>query len=149
MTSQLEKTGAFAPAELYAQVQQFYSRQMGLLDDGIVDAWTDTFTDDAVFEDTAVPEPLYGKEAIRTSVTARVEQIKAERLEFRHWFGMLNVETQPDGSVRTRYYALAISTPRGGKINVRGNVVGRDHLVPDGSGWLVRHRFVRLDGVED
>src|SRR5690606_18154056 len=125
----------------YAEVQHFYAYQMGLLDDGDVAAWAATFTDDAVFED-ATSEPLLGRVAIQTSVQARVDQLKAEGRQFRHWFGMVNVTERPDGGLDTSLYALAMSTPAGGALTVHGHVVCRDHLVPQAGGWLVRRRHV-------
>jgi len=147
MTTTEQDGEAVASAELYAAVQQFYARQMGALDDGAVDAWADTFTADALFEDAGVTESLRGREAIRDSVRARVAGIQAEHRTFRHWFGMIDVRPGADGSVRTRLYALAMSTPTGGTLTVHGNVVCADHLVPAGGGWLVRRRSVRADGV--
>ncbi|MCF6525772.1 nuclear transport factor 2 family protein [Streptomyces sp. JJ36] len=140
---------SYAPAELYAGIQQFYARQMNLLEgrDADPDAWADTFTEDAVLESTVQEAPERGREAVRASVRAGVAQIAAQRLDFRHWFGMLDVDPQPDGSVRTRYYALALATPRGGALAVRGSLRCRDHLVRDGDRWLVRHRSLEADGA--
>jgi 3-phenylpropionate/cinnamic acid dioxygenase small subunit len=135
------------PAQLYSEVQQFYAYQMGLLDDGAVDPWVATFTTDAVFEDNTSPEPLRGRDAIFASVRARVDQLQAEGRQFRHWFGMIDVNQLPDGELETRVYALAMSTPSGGKLSVHGHVVCRDHLIPAGGGWSVRHRRVAVDSV--
>ncbi len=134
--------------EYYAQVQQFYARQMRLAEEGLVDSWAGTFAEDAVFEDSSAPVPLRGRTAIRDAVRTGVEQIAAAGLDFRHWFGLIEVLPQPDGSLRTRYYALAMATPRGGTLRIHGNAECRDHLVPeDGGGWLVRQRAVSPDGL--
>jgi 3-phenylpropionate/cinnamic acid dioxygenase small subunit len=135
------------PAQLYADIQQFYAYQMGLLDDGAVDAWTATFADDAAFEDNTSPEPLLGRDAIHTSVRGRVDQLEAERRQFRHWFGMLEVNPRPDGTLDTRVYALAMSTQAGASLRIHGHVVCRDHLVPHGAAWRVQRRQVEVDGV--
>lgn len=134
-----------APVEVYVRVQQFYARQMALLDDGDVEEWAATFCADAVFAETGMPAPLRGSVAIRDAVRPEVDKLAAAGIDFRHRFGMLDVVPSPDG-VRTRFSTLALATPRGGPIAVRGNVVGRDHLVPDGASWLVRHRHLRYDG---
>ncbi|PSL52673.1 3-phenylpropionate/cinnamic acid dioxygenase small subunit [Saccharothrix carnea] len=134
-------------ADLLASVQQFYGRQMRLSEDGAVDEWAATFTEDAVFEDSTEPEPLRGRDAIRESVRRGVARIAAADLDFRHWFGMVDVEPDADGGVFTRYAALAVVTPRGGTAALLGNADCHDHLVPSPGGWLVRHRAVRFDGT--
>ncbi|MEV5437262.1 nuclear transport factor 2 family protein [Streptomyces sp. NPDC052682] len=137
----------FVSADLYTQIQQFYARQMGLLDDGRPDDWADTFTTDAVFaEASRLNEPLRGREAIRASSRARQERLDAEKIDFRHWLGMLDVRPQDDGSVRTRAYALAMRTPRGGRLEIFASVVCRDHLVRVDGSWKVRQRDLTHDG---
>ncbi|MFD2622724.1 nuclear transport factor 2 family protein [Streptomyces chumphonensis] len=138
-------------AQVYADVQQFYARQMNLIEgsDADPDAWAETFTEDAVFEASSQERPETGRAAIRASVRAGVAHIAAQGLDFRHWFGMLDVRPQSDGSLRTRYYALAMATPAGGALGVRGSSLCHDHLVPAGGGWRVRHRSVRADGTGD
>ncbi|PSL52684.1 SnoaL-like protein [Saccharothrix carnea] len=134
------------PAELYADVQQFYAWQMGLLDDGKPDEWADTFTVDAVFGEPGKAGGFSGREAIRASVRERAERLAAEGVVIRHWFSMLVVRPQPDGTLRTRNYALTLATPRGGALTVRGHAVCHDHLVPDGDRLLVAHRLILPDG---
>jgi hypothetical protein len=137
------------PAEVYTEVQQFYARQMNLLegDQADPDAWAETFTEDAVFESTAQPAPEVGRAAIRASVRAGVAHIAAQRLDFRHWFGMVGVEQAPDRVLRTRYYALAMATAPGGPLRVRGSLLCFDELVRDASGSLaVRRRSLHADG---
>ena len=137
----------FVPADLYAQVQQFYARQMGLLDDGRPDDWADTFTEDAVFQEAnRLNEPLCGREAIRQSSLARKKRLEADRIDFRHWLGMLNVSTDEDGSLHTRAYALAMRVPRGGALDIFASVVCNDHLVSVDGVWQVRHRELHHDG---
>lgn len=133
--------------DLLASVRQFYSHQMRLSEDGAVDEWADTFTEDAVFEDSTEPEPLRGRDAIRESVRRGVAGIAAADLDFRHWFGMVEVEPDGYGGVLARYLALAVVTPRGGTAALLGNAACHDHLVPATGGWQVRHRAVRFDGT--
>jgi SnoaL-like domain len=138
----------YVPAQLFTEIQQFYARQMNLLDGATPDpdAWAGTFTEDAVFGSNMDDAPVIGRAAILESVQGGVARIFAEDVDFRHWFGMLDVEAQEDGSLRTRYYALSMSTPRGGSLDIRGHVVGRDHLVSEDGRWLVRHRHLEADG---
>ncbi|MDN3258434.1 nuclear transport factor 2 family protein [Streptomyces sp. CSDS2] len=135
------------PAELYARIQQFYAHQMGLLDDGRPDEWADTFTEDAVFQEASrLNEPLRGREAIRESSRARKKRLEADKIDFRHWLGMLSVTQEEDGSLRARSYALAMRVPRGGELDVFASVVCHDHLVQVDGDWQVRHRDLHHDG---
>jgi hypothetical protein len=138
----------FVSAELYAQVQQFYARQMGLIDDGRPADWADTFTEDATFQEASrLDAPLKSRAAIRESASARQVRLEADKIDFRHWLAMLDVRPQSDGSLRTRTYALAMRTPRGGALDVFASVVCHDHLVPaPGGGWQVRERVLHHDG---
>ncbi len=138
----------YVSAELYARIQQFYHRQMGLLDDGRAEEWADTFTEDALFLEPLRLEPLRGREAIRTSARARADRLAAEQLDFRHWLNMLDVRHLDDGSVFTRVYALPMRTPRGGGLDIFASVVCRDQLVAVGDGWQVRRREIHHDGAE-
>lgn len=138
----------YVSAELYTRIQQFYHRQMGLLDDGRADEWAETFTEDALFLEPLRLDPLRGREEIRTSARARADRLAAEELDFRHWLSMLDVRPQDDGSLLTRAYALPMRTPKGGRLDVFASVVCRDHLVAVGDGWQVRRREIHHDGAE-
>jgi|SRR5882757_1264814 len=135
--------------ELYPRVQDFYARQTHLLDAGAADEWAATFTDDGVFEQSSSPEPRRGRgviaEAFRRAAKRRAdEDAGAVR---RHWFGMLAVSEQPDGTVHTSYYAIVLRTPPGGGApEVRLSASAEDVLVPHGAGFLVRRRAVFHDG---
>ncbi|WP_336605628.1 nuclear transport factor 2 family protein [Streptomyces sp. BA2] len=138
---------AAVPAELYVQVQQFYARQMGLIDDGRPDEWAETFTEDGVFQEASrLSEPLRGRDAIRASSRARKKRLDEEKVDFRHWLGMLDVTREDDGSLRTRAYALAMRTPRGGALDIFASVICHDHLVNVNGSWQVRHRDLHHDG---
>jgi|GEM_PF-1336841 len=138
----------FVSAELYTQIQQFYAWQMGLMDDRQPDQWADTFTEDAVFQEASRMDGLQGRAAIRTAARASAERHLAAGLQMRHWLGMIQVDLEADGSVRSRCYALAVRTPKGGDLEVFASVVCRDHLVPvEGGGWLVRHRDLTHDAT--
>ncbi|MFF3752520.1 nuclear transport factor 2 family protein [Streptomyces sp. NPDC002018] len=137
----------FVSAELYARVQQFYARQMGLIDDGRPAEWAETFTEDATFQEASrLNAPVEGRAAIRESATARQARLDTDKIDFRHWLAMLDVRPQADGSLRTRTYALAMRTPRGGALDIFASVVCHDHLVPADGGWQVRERDLRHDG---
>lgn len=145
MTSPGTNNTLSSEAQIYFEVQQFYSRQMRLLDSGSAEAWADTFTEDGVFHQN-VSVPLRGRAAIAVAARARVEQIRADSKVRRHWLGMLEVHPQADGLVHTSYYALAMATPRGKSLQVYVSTDNRDVLVNEGGRWLVKHRYVEHDG---
>ncbi len=135
-------------AELYAEIQQFYARQMQLLDSGNAAAWADTFTEDGVFAANARPEPARGRETIRAAAAQAKAQHAEQGLQIRHWLGMLDVDAQPDGSALVRSYALIICTPRGGQAVVQLSTSCEDVLVRGADGdWLVSDRKVVRDDL--
>ncbi|MWA08023.1 nuclear transport factor 2 family protein [Streptomyces sp. BA2] len=140
----------YVSVELYAQVQEFYARQMNLLDGSTADpvAWSRTFTEDAVLGSNFQDAPDTGQPAILRSMREALAHIAAQGTgDFRHWLAMLDVQPQADGSVRTRYYGLAMATPPGGSLRIRGHVLCHDELVRRAGRWLVRRRHLEADGV--
>ncbi|MDI3408185.1 nuclear transport factor 2 family protein [Streptomyces cavernicola] len=140
----------YVSAELYAEVQAFYARQMSLLDGSDIDpvAWSQTFTEDAVFGTNMQEEPDVGRAAILESLNGGLKHIHGQGpVDFRHWFGMVDVQEQPDGSLHTRYYALAMATPQGGSLKIRGHMLCRDELVRRDGRWLVSRRHLEADGL--
>ncbi|MCL7424496.1 nuclear transport factor 2 family protein [Streptomyces sp. YS415] len=132
---------------LFQQIQQFYARQMRLLDHGAVEEWADTFTEDGVF-DQNVAGPLTGRATIAVAAQKRVDQIVAEGITRRHWLGMLEVDPRDEqGVVRTRYYAFSMATERGGRPQITASTYAEDSLVRHEGGWLVRYRRVTHDGT--
>lgn len=140
--------GRFVSPQVFTEVHQFYVRQMNLLDGAAPDneAWAATFTEDAVFESNLDSKQLVGRPAILRSVRDSTAKIFAADLDFRHWIGMLDIEPREDDDLRTRYYALPMSTPRNGSLTIRNHTVGFDHLVRQDGQWLVRHRYLAADG---
>ncbi|MGW0534438.1 nuclear transport factor 2 family protein [Streptomyces sp. NPDC003032] len=132
---------------LYHQIQQFYARQMQLLDDGRAEEWARTFTEDGVFAANAHPEPAVGRAGIHASAAKAAEEYRAKGVQRRHWLGMVSVEPSADGSVSARCYALVIETPRGGQAAIRVSTLCEDRLVRDGANWLVEHRQVTRDDL--
>ena len=133
-------------ADLFGRVHLFYARQMRLLDDGLTMEWADTFTPDGVFSQNVAPVPLRGRAAIAAAASRRIEKLRSDGLVRRHWLGMLDVEQRPGGTLWTRYYALAMATPSGGRLDVYVSTVNEDILHQTGDGLLVRQRQVLHDG---
>ncbi|MFD0395289.1 nuclear transport factor 2 family protein [Streptomyces nogalater] len=98
---------------LYAQVQQFYARQMQLLDSGAAEEWAATFTEDGTFARPSSPEPARGHAELAAGARAAAERLAAEGLSHRHVIGMTAVRREPDGSVFVRSYAQVFATRRG------------------------------------
>lgn len=131
---------------LYSRISQFYAWQMRLLDEGRAEEWAETFTEDAVFDETSMPEPVRGRIELALAARRRVDELAAEGRTRRHWLGMLEVSAAQDGTVETRYYALALSTPPGGVPQVHASTVAEDVLVHGERGWQVQRRTVTQDG---
>lgn len=134
-------------ADLYSDIQRFYAFQMQLLDDGKVEEWSETFTDDGVFAVNSRPGSTIGRAAICAAARHTVEQLAADRIIRRHWLGMLVTEDRPDGTVSVRSYAPLLETPVGGSTRLLMSTVCEDVLVRVGEGWQVRERQVLRDGV--
>ncbi|MGW1767292.1 nuclear transport factor 2 family protein [Streptomyces sp. NPDC002073] len=132
---------------LYAEVQQFYSRQMQLFDSFEAERWALTFTEDAVFDVPTLPAPLVGRTALAASVRRNREAQAAAGEQHRHWLGMLDVQPQADGSLHTRSYALVYLTPRGGASKVFRVCVMEDVVVHASGGWQVARRLVTRDDL--
>ncbi|MGH3770151.1 MAG: nuclear transport factor 2 family protein [Pseudonocardiaceae bacterium] len=132
---------------LYHQIQQFYAKQMQLLDEGLVGEWSESFAEDGVFAANAHPEPARGRAAIREAAQDAVTGLVVKGLVRRHWLGMLALDPRVDGSVLVRSYAQVLETPLGGPTVVRMSTVCQDVLLHDGQRWLVRERQVWRDDL--
>jgi 3-phenylpropionate/cinnamic acid dioxygenase small subunit len=136
-----------ADALLYAEVQHFYARQMRLLDEGAVHEWAQTFTDDGVFAANAHPRPCEGRAAIEAAARQSAQELARDRVQRRHWLGMLQVDDRPDGSILARSYALIVSTPQGGQAAVHLSCACDDVLVREYGTLRVQRRQVYRDDL--
>ena len=143
--------GVRAPEEdfgvLYARVQQFYAHQMQLFDSHEAERWAGTFTEDAVFDVPTLDEPVRGRAALAANVRRNEAQQARSGERFRHWIGMLDLSPQPDGTLRTRCYALVYVTPDRGVSAVHRVCVREDVLVRARGKWRTRHRVVTRDDL--
>ena len=73
-------TSAYAHAELYAEVQQFYARQMQLLDARKLEAYADTFTDDAEFAHTPGRAPARTRAGILRDLHEVHQRFEGDRI---------------------------------------------------------------------
>ncbi|MBD0741854.1 nuclear transport factor 2 family protein [Streptomyces sp. CBMA152] len=141
---------------LFDEIQRFYATQVRLLGEGDVDRWALTFTEDALFEQEAPADKVFagnappvrrGRAAIAAAARGAVGERRADGRVRRYLIGMLTVQHIGDGAVRTRYNALLVQTPRGGRAELHLSTTGRDELVRRDDGWLVRHRVNSHDSV--
>lgn len=129
--------------ELYAEVQQFYARQMQLLDGGDFAAYSRTFTDDGEFTHTPGREPARTPAGITRDLVEFHKRFDGDPVQRRHWFNHVNLEPQPDGSIVSTVYALVVTTRPGGKPEIAPSCVVHDVLVrQDGE---LRNRSRRVD----
>jgi 3-phenylpropionate/cinnamic acid dioxygenase small subunit len=147
MSQSAQLIGGVEDTALYQEIQHFYGRQMRCLDSGAVDEWAATFTEDGVFAANAMPEPQRGRSAIVAGARRATEQLAEQGIQRRHWLGMLQVDSQDDGTILARTYALIISTELGGQAEVRLSCTCDDVLVREDGRLLVRHRQVYRDDL--
>lgn len=132
---------------LYAEVQQFYARQMQLFDRHDAEHWAATFTEDAVFAVPTLDTPVRGRAGLAANVRRNRVRQEDEGVQLRHWIGMLDVAPRPDGTLRTRAYALVLATARGGDPVLSRVCVMEDELVHTPEGLKVHHRTVTRDDL--
>ena len=136
--------------DLYAEVLQFYARQMQQLDACDFEAYGDTFTEDAEFRHTPFREPA----RTRAGIVRELHEFHRERfandpVQRRHWFNMVDVDPQPDGSVNATFYALVITTRPGTTPDIAPSCVVRDVLVRQDGALRNRSRRVEHDQIDE
>ncbi|MEV0219863.1 nuclear transport factor 2 family protein [Streptomyces sp. NPDC050704] len=142
-----QQVAGHVTAEVYAEVQQFYAEHMQLLDGGVVDAWAETFTEDATFAVPTLPEPTRGREQLRETLRRTTQELAAAQEQRRHWHGMVAVFPNDDGSLRVRCYALVFATRREQQPVLHRVCVCEDVLVREGGRLLVKTRKVTRDDL--
>jgi hypothetical protein len=140
-------TNGYVHGDHYLEIQHFYAWQMQLLDEDLVEAWAQTFTEDGVFAANAQPQPTSGREAITASARAAREDLARRGVQTRHCLMMLVVTSDQGDTVKVRSYAVVIETPIGGAPKLHVSTVCEDELVRDSGRWLVRDRYVTRDDI--
>ncbi|WP_237519974.1 nuclear transport factor 2 family protein [Streptomyces sp. HUCO-GS316] len=106
--------GRAAHSGLYAEVQVFYARQAHLLDAVRAEQFAATFAEDGVFDHSPGVPAARGRADIAREVRDYNEQrFRTDPVQRRHWFNMLDVREQADGTVHTEFYALVVTTRPG------------------------------------
>ncbi len=134
-------------AALYQEIQHFYARQMRLLDESRVQEWADTFTEDGVFAANAHPAPQSGRAEIVEGARRASQLLADQKVQRRHWLGMLEVREAEEGTLTAHTYALVINTPQGGRPTVEFSTSCDDVLTRENGTLQVRSRQVYRDDL--
>lgn len=132
--------------ELYVEVQQHYAAQMQALDEGKFVEYASTFTEDGFFVHTPGRAGARGRRQIVDELHDFHRRFAAAPVRRRHWFNQLAVTTDPDGTVRTSYYVLVVTTHPGVRIpEIAPSCTVRDVLVRRDDRLLNASRIVDFD----
>lgn len=134
--------------DLYVEVQHFYARQMQQLDARKLEAYADTFTEDAEFGHTPGREPARTRAGIVRDLQEFHKRFEGDPMQRRHWFNMIALDPQDDGSIRSTVYALVIKTRPGGTPEIAPSCVVHDVLVRQDGRLLTRSRRVEHDQLQ-
>ncbi|MET9564936.1 nuclear transport factor 2 family protein [Streptomyces tauricus] len=134
-----------APADVYAEVQHFYARQMRDLDSGEAESWAGTFTEDGAFKPPSLPEPVRGRPALTEGARQAAAGLASAGETHRHYVGMLTVTPADDGSLTAESLVSIVAVPRGGPARLHLVCVCRDVLVREAGELLVKDRVVTRD----
>ena len=132
--------------ELYHSVLHFYARQMQLLDDGAIDEWAGTYTDDATFGSNAMPVTLTGRETIRRGARDH-DNMRQAGTRRRHLLSNLSIVQGEDGTINATSYVSILETQQG-TTALRFCTVLSDELVREDGELLVRTRRIRRDDLD-
>ncbi|MGH6655879.1 MAG: nuclear transport factor 2 family protein [Actinocrinis sp.] len=132
-TTTASATGALS-ADLFVDVQQFYARQMPLLEELRIEEFALTFTEDAVFEH--VPDGWSMRGRAQLIDATRANTARYGESVFRHWFENRLIEPGDDGAVRVSYTALVSLTAPDGTVTFEPSCTVRDVLVRGADGVL-------------
>lgn len=130
----------------HSTIQQFYARQMQLLDDGEIALWAETFTEESTFRSNGMPEPIIGRAAISQGAREVADRVAASGVQRRHLMSMLAVTASVDGVVTATSYVPVVET-KDGKASLFVSTVLTDELVSENGQWLVRARTVSRDDL--
>jgi 3-phenylpropionate/cinnamic acid dioxygenase small subunit len=131
-----------AHVELYIEVADFYAHQMPLLEEGELEAFVQTFTEDCVFGYDGAWQ-VAGREALLGGVRANVPRYGTSRI--RHWFENRRVAVREDGTIESAATSLVSVTSEDGEVSFEPSCVVRDELVRTEQGLRAKSRIIRHD----
>ncbi|MFE1766042.1 nuclear transport factor 2 family protein [Streptomyces angustmyceticus] len=151
-------------AELYVEVQQFYARQMPLLEARKLVEFLETMTEDGSIEHRPGGWKLAGRQQLLAEMQARrgdperplVEEISAREarehdvayydgLVYRYWFDRMHIEPAGEDTLHVRYQAIVSMTDAAGKVSFEPTTVVEDVLVRVDGELYTRSRVVTHD----
>ncbi|MFX0580893.1 nuclear transport factor 2 family protein [Nocardia nepalensis] len=115
--------------ELYAEVQQFYADQMQRLDNRDIPGYAETFTENAEFEHTPGRPPARTRAGIISDLVEFHKRFEADPMQRRHWFNMINLQPQDDGTIVSTAYCLVVKIRPNSKPEIAPSCVVHDVLV--------------------
>ncbi|MGY1900789.1 nuclear transport factor 2 family protein [Nocardia gipuzkoensis] len=131
--------------ELYAEVQQFYAEQMQRLDSRDIPGYAATFTEDAEFEHTPGIPPARTRAGIIADLVEFHKRFETDPMQRRHWFNMINLQPQDDGTIVSTAYCLVVKIRPNSKPEIAPSCVVHDVLVHVDGALLTRSRRVAHD----
>ncbi|MGK8500945.1 nuclear transport factor 2 family protein [Nocardia asiatica] len=131
--------------ELYAEVQQFYAEQMQRLDNRDIPGYAATFAEDAEFEHTPGIPPARTRAGIIADLVEFHKRFETDPMQRRHWFNMINLQPQDDGTIVSTAYCLVVKIRPGSKPEIAPSCVVHDVLVRSDGALLTRSRRVSHD----
>jgi actinorhodin biosynthesis protein ActVIA len=152
-------------ADLYVEVQQFYARQMPLLEARDFPEFLQTLTEDGSIEHRPGGWKIEGRAALLTEMTARrgapdappVDEISARDaraanipyyngLVYRYWFDRMRIEPVDDSTYHVFYQAVVSMTDhRTGKVSFEPTTTVQDVLVRIDGELYTKSRVVTHD----
>ncbi|MBF6297111.1 MULTISPECIES: nuclear transport factor 2 family protein [Nocardia] len=131
--------------ELYAEVQQFYAEQMQRLDNRDIPGYAETFTEDAEFEHSPGIPPARTRAGIIADLVEFHKRFETDPMQRRHWFNMINLQPQDDGTIVSTAYCLVVKIRPNSKPEIAPSCVVHDVLVRVDGALLTRSRRVVHD----
>ncbi|WP_067462475.1 nuclear transport factor 2 family protein [Nocardia amamiensis] len=131
--------------ELYAEVQQFYAEQMQRLDNRDIPGYAETFTEDAEFEHSPGIAPARTRAGIIADLVEFHKRFETDPMQRRHWFNMINLQPQDDGTIVSTAYCLVVKIRPNSKPEIAPSCVVHDVLVRVDGALLTRSRRVVHD----
>ncbi|KNE82215.1 MULTISPECIES: nuclear transport factor 2 family protein [Streptomyces] len=137
--------GTTTDADLYCEVVQYYARQMPLMEEGRIEEYAATFTEDGVFEH-AMGWRLAGREQLVEGTRTGVARYAGKAM--RHWYDRITVTAAEDGEVHCGYLAMVSLVDAEGRVSFEPSCTVRDVLVRRDGELLTRYRFIRHDTAD-
>ncbi|MER0443351.1 nuclear transport factor 2 family protein [Streptomyces sp. Edi4] len=164
MPQAVQETGQRVTADLYVEVQQFYARQMPLLEERRLEEFLETLTEDGSIEHRPGGWRLEGRAQLLTEMRQRrgdperplVEEVSAREarqkniayydgLVYRYWFDRMRIDPVGEDTLHVRYQAIVSMTDAAGKVSFEPTTVVEDVLVRIDGELYTRSRLVTHD----